>query len=381
MKLVRQTWVRPAAVLAGAALLAAPALCQPSADGERIRGYVPPPTGLKLVGDHWTPYDPPTPPQGEKIYVIQKGDTLWDLAGRFYGDNYLWPVIWDANRYITYSHWIYPGDPLVVPPRPGVVGEEGLKEAEPPAAEEKAEVPAPPPPPEKPAGPVLVAAAEEEELVCLPQLVETFDPGPLTIVGSDEPERELNSPGDILFLSAGIDFGIEPGAEFVVVRSAGPVPHPQTGEPAAVYVRRLGKLRVIAVQENSATAEIVYACDAIRVGDHLVPYHETPVPMIEKVPLAKLATPKPGPTNGSVVVTLDPQATVAGTGDLVGIDLGSRAGVTAGDRILFWRDAGPTLPRKVVAQGVVLSANGGGSTVKIIESWQEVRLGDRAELL
>ena len=82
-----------------------------------------PPTNLKKVGDHWTPWDPPE--AGPDDYLIVKGDTLWDLAGKWLGDPYLWPQIWDENRYILDSHWIYPGDPLVVPGKPTVVPPEG----------------------------------------------------------------------------------------------------------------------------------------------------------------------------------------------------------------------------------------------------------------
>ena len=88
-----------------------------------------PPKNLKKVGDHWTPWDPPAP--GPDAYIIQKGDTLWDLAGKWFEDPFLWPQIWDENRYILDSHWIYPGDPLVVPGRPTVVPAEGV----PPVAE------------------------------------------------------------------------------------------------------------------------------------------------------------------------------------------------------------------------------------------------------
>ena len=74
-----------------------------------------PPTNLKMVGDHWTAWDPPMSfPEGAEVYIIQKGDTLWDLANQYYGDPYLWPQIWERNQYILDAHWIYPGDPLVM---------------------------------------------------------------------------------------------------------------------------------------------------------------------------------------------------------------------------------------------------------------------------
>jgi hypothetical protein len=31
-----------------------------------------------------------------------------------YGDPYLWPQLWEQNRYILDAHWIYPGDPLLI---------------------------------------------------------------------------------------------------------------------------------------------------------------------------------------------------------------------------------------------------------------------------
>ena len=54
--------------------------------------------------------------QGGFFYVITSGDTLWDLAGRYYGDNFLWPVIAKANNNIIKDpHWIYPGQRIKIP--------------------------------------------------------------------------------------------------------------------------------------------------------------------------------------------------------------------------------------------------------------------------
>ena len=73
-------------------------------------------TGPATVAPHWSKYKyPESVPEGATYYIIERGDTLWDLSKRYLGNPFLWPQIWDQNRYITDAHWIYPGDPLILP--------------------------------------------------------------------------------------------------------------------------------------------------------------------------------------------------------------------------------------------------------------------------
>lgn len=241
----------------------------------------PPPQPLHKVGDHWTPYEPPTEfPPDVQVYTIQPGDTLWDLAQRFYGDPYLWPQLWEPNTYIRDAHWIYPGDPLIVMPRPGEAapvepvpeaggepqaivepGAPGIEPGAEPAAEAEAE------------GPPLVAIGSEADVYCFAYLDDVGEELPYRITGAEEaPNRYTYSTGDILYVSGGEADGVSAGQEYFVIKAGETLRHPATGARIGRVMHYQGHLRILCTTDHGATAEVLSSCDAILVGDLLKPF-------------------------------------------------------------------------------------------------------------
>lgn len=360
------------------AVVAARAVC--AAEGQPTSSATPP-KNLKLVGDHWTPWDPPQPAEG--AYTIVKGDTLWDLSGTWLGNPYLWPQVWDQNRYILDSHWIYPGDPLNIPGRPQVVPPEG-----PPSVSEdtSGEVP-----PEQAAAeatdtgrsvartPAMIQLADAYDLYCSGWIAPKHEPSLLTIVGGER-ERDGQADDDIVYLNQGSNQGVTAGSEYRVVRPTYAVSHPRTEESLGTFVRRLGHLRVLCTQEDTSIAVVLDACEEILAGDELVPWQEMVGPAIERLPTADRCDPSTGLAQGYIVSGGPNRLSFYGAGHVVNSDLGTSAGIRPGSVLTLYQDNGD-LPRMVTGEAVVLTVDGDTSTIKVIRSSRDVRLGDRVEVL
>ncbi len=47
-------------------------------------------------------------------HKVQRGDTLWSICEKYYGDSTLWPKLWEMNPFVTNPHLLEPGDVITL---------------------------------------------------------------------------------------------------------------------------------------------------------------------------------------------------------------------------------------------------------------------------
>ncbi len=337
----------------------------------------PPPKPLHKVGDHWTPYEPPTEfPADAEVYIIQPGDTLWDLAQKYLGNPYLWPQLWEQNTYIRDAHWIYPGDPLVVGVKAAEVPAEGAAEAGAAEAGVPGELEG-----EAGVGGALVAVGTEDDLYCFGYLGDEDAKPEMTISSAELIEyQEHFVTGDIVYISQGAAEGVAAGQEFTIIRPGRNLKHPATGARLGRVMSYLGHLRVLCTQEHSATAEILSSCDAIELGSWLTPFEPLPIPMTLLTPPADCCTEPNELPKGYITYSKD-DALTFGQGHMVFLDLGEADQLAPGGICTIYRDnPAKGMPRIVLGEAAVLITGEHWSTAKIIRSRLPLEVGNRVEV-
>lgn len=358
-----------------------------------------PPQDLHLVDGHWTAWNPPQPPAGVQVHVIQRGDTLWDLAARFHGDPYLWPQIWERNQYILDAHWIYPGDPLVLGPEVAPVDNlaEGGEEVEP----EDTGTPQDDVLTSEQAAGDPVPLGGESDIYCTGFIGDLDEKFEHTIIGSEYdslgPDLDqlpsygfrgkYGRPGtakynlstsDIVYLDGGRARGMTPGSLFTVIQPQRQVIHPVTKQVVGRFYHYLGRIRVLSVQEETAIGEIVHSCDPILVGQQLRTFEPEPVPLGRLGALRPVNYPEAEEDlrdNPVILFTQDDLVSIA-EDHVVYIDRGEDAEVTPGDMYTIYRKNRDGLPPIVIGELAVLAVHKSSSLAKVIESRYAVFLGD-----
>ena len=355
-----------------------------------------PPGNLQLVGDHWTAWDPPTSfPEDAEVYIIQKGDTLWDLSSQYYGDPYLWPQLWERNQYIQDAHWIYPGDPLVVGVEVTSIDEVAAGDDS--AGDEMAgaggglDLDRSSSPP--------VPLGSEDDIYCSGFIGDKNVSYDYTVIGSEYAVSSGNIPGshlhyagsasvvlnlstaDIIYIDGGRESGQMPGSIYMIMRPEGRVDHPANSETVGYFFRYLGRARILSVQETTAIAEIIHACNPIGLGDLLKPFSPEPVPLARRSGLKGVNDPVAYEelADAPYIVKANDNLFSLGQGHVVYIDRGAADDVAPGDLYTIYRETPRGLPPLLVGELAVLSVTEEASMAKILDSRYTIHLGDRLE--
>jgi hypothetical protein len=173
--------------------------------------------------------------------------------------------------------------------------------------------------------------AARTDVYCTGYITESTIWPDIHIVGAER-ENFKNSygQGDIVFIDKGREQGVRPGQSYYVIRPLGRMTHPFTKKKMGVYVREVGLIRVIQVNDKTSTAEVTISCDLIELGDSLRLYEEKVAPAPRMNQPLPLHGEESGDINGQIILSRHNREFL-GANDIVFIDLGDRQGVKEGD--------------------------------------------------
>ena len=261
-------------------------------------------------------------PDAPNQYTVQKGDTLWGIAGRFLKDPWKWPQIWQMNQdRIRDPHLIYPGDIVRLDrtgeyPSLALGGAGGGTSAEAVANVVKLEPrvriepiqSAIPTIPGSAIGPFLTQPliVDESVLASSPAIIATAE------------SRVIIGAGDTAYADR---IGTRDGVNYQVYRPGNQVIDPDTGELLGYEAKYVGDARVRRYGQPT-TLEILKARQEINRGDRLMPAREVTFPSY--VPRSP-----DRPITGTIL-SVDGGVSELGQFQIVTLNRGAREGLAVG---------------------------------------------------
>lgn len=418
--MVLHKWLRPFAVAPWLTVLSLGLTAQDVPKPAAAAPATPPqapeanPIGMVKVAEHQSRWAYPKEvnvPEGQRLHIVQKGDTFWGLAGRYLGNSRAWPQIWELNQWVKDSHWIYPGDPLLVDgSKKPIAKEESAREVQEvapgtptPLTRDTPDLTAPQDVAQLPPDRRRVEGKQRDEMgfgfqdfVQMPYLAPKGSDalfrelGALTIAGTKHPERTHLADGETVYLNGGQDKGIKSGDRFVILKvRAKHLFHPsdpQHRHQLGDVVQQVGVLHVTAVLPKGSVAILEHCMDGVEIGDRAAPFIEPAnIPVRLRTDLTEPISIK---DLGMVIYARDNHGITA-QGELVIIDKGSADGLQVGDVMVGLRKRTFPVtesrnPRYAVTEStnyllgqlLVVKTGETSSTCRVVRSAEEIRIGD-----
>ena len=247
-------------------------------------------------------------------YTVVKGDTLWDISGRFLNSPWLWPEVWNVNPQIENPHLIYPGDLIAlvyIDGKPQLRiqrGKGGTFKMSPKARVERLDRAIP-----------TIPIDAIQQFLTQPLVVEKDELETAPYVVSSAGEHLITGSGDRVYV-VGAD--VASGDRYNLVRSGDPFVDPETGEVLGHEAKYIGDADVERFG-NPSTMELTRTNREVRIGDRLTPMSQQDV--------VAYFSPHPADESveGSIISVVD-GVTQIGQYQVVVINRGEREGVDVG---------------------------------------------------
>lgn len=249
-------------------------------------------------------------------YVVVKGDTLWDISGRFLKEPWRWPELWDVNPQIDDPHWIYPGDILYltwVDGKPKL--RKGNNKLTPRARVTPLENPIP-------AIPLKDMHAFMHENVILDE--ELMSDTPYILGGKNR--RIIAGAGDRVYARGFID---DQHLNQSIYRPEKEFRDPVTQELLGYELFKVADTRISAINDDIATLELTKSQLEVRVMDRVMPAPES------RIQSMFYPSPAPEETEG-FILSVQRGVEKIGRFDAVAINKGRRDGVEEGNVFLVY---------------------------------------------
>lgn len=264
------------------------------------------------------------------VYTVVKGDTLWDISGRFLERPWLWPELWRVNPQIENPHLIYPGDRIAlvwVDGQPRLTlerGDAGRTYRVTPSSTEKLE-PSIRSTPLESAIPAIRLDAIQGFLV----QNRVVDPGLLDAapyVVQGESERIVVGAGDRVYVR-----GRLPDSEsFSIVRKGPLYIDPETNEVLGREATYIGLGQAVAQDSDIATMFVDSSREEIQVADRILPTEE------RRLASTFFPSAPEDETDGQIISVFG-GVTQVGQFDVVVVNRGEREGLEAGHVLAIYK--------------------------------------------
>jgi Carboxypeptidase regulatory-like domain len=228
--------------------------------------------------------------------------------------------------------------------------------------------PAPPPPKPRPKPVTRAVPEHDRDSICGPaklgEMPESFG----NIRSRRSEANGLYATGDELVIDGGTLRGLQVGRNFVVRRTYRVEwdPRDERGEHTA------GLIQIVAADEQTSVAVVIYACDEIVPGDRLASFK--PEPLRAPVPAGT-----PDYPHAARILFPDLGQLVGAPRRMMVIDQGSAAGVRVGQRVtLFRRRLSGGRDPSIVGDAVVVAVRNDSATIRVAHVTDAIVAGDMA---